>query len=158
MPVSYLTWTRGRKPNMPGALGELLEELGPPDRELGSRLQGDVELGAGESAHDEDRNLLADPLAQLERLGRRRDGEPRRAAAQGRIGAFEHAVAVAVRLDDRAELGALGEAGREGRAVALDRTEVDDRRGPLERIVGAQPRSPSGSASITSVAITDSLP
>ncbi len=148
----------GPEAEHPGALGELLEELRAPDRELRSRLQGDVELRAGEGAHDEDRDLLADPLAQLERLRRRRDREPGRAAAKSGVGALEHAVAVSVRLDDRTELGPLGEAGRDGRAVALDRPEIDHRGGPLERIVAAQPRSPSGSASITSVAITDSAP
>ena len=87
-------------------------------------------------------------------LGRGRDREPGRAAAQSRLRAAGP-VAVAVGLDDRAELG-RPRGGLELPAVPLDRPDVDRRQGARHQIRAAQGARPAGIESITSVAITDS--
>ena len=46
----------------PGVRGQLGQELRRPDGQLGARLQRDVELGAGQCAHHEDRDLRSDPF------------------------------------------------------------------------------------------------
>ena len=79
-----------------------------------------------------------------------RDGKHRGAAAERRPALSDHAVAVAVRLDHRAHLRAALEQPGEVRDVPRDRAQVDAGDGALH---GAKPR---GSASITSLAITDS--
>ena len=92
-----------------GARAELPEAL-PPDRDLGPRGQSDLQLLLGERAHHQDRRV-GEVQPELLRLGRGGDREPGGPAAHRRSGAGGGAVAVSVRFDHRAELGALADAG-----------------------------------------------
>ena len=156
IPVSYLTCTRGRKPNIPARSASAAKNSARQTVSSARACRATSSSAPVSAPMTKIGTSGADPLAELERLGRGRDGEPGRAAAQRRVGALAHPVPVAVGLDDGAELGPGREPGGEGRAVALDGPEVDDRRDPLERVVTAQRARPPGSASITSPAITDS--
>ena len=132
MPVSYLTWTRGRTPSSRRARRA---PRGTPRRQTASSARAcrATSSSAPVSAPIVRIGTSAELRAQLERLARGRDRErlapPRRAASAH----SRHAVAVAVRLDDRAELGAVAEPAAQVGAVALDRAEVDDRQRALER-------------------------
>ncbi len=81
----------------------------------------------------------------------RRHGEHVGATAQRGLGALEHAVAIAVRLDDGAQLRPAFEPHPQVSDVRCDRAEVDSGDGALH---GSS--RPAGRASMTSLAITDS--
>ena len=96
MPLSYLTWTRGRTPSISAALGDLLEESAAPDVDLRAGLQRHVEL----------RSVSA-PISRIGIFGKPRASSTASVAAatasqvappamRGR-GALGRAVAVAVR-------------------------------------------------------------
>ena len=82
IPLSYLTWTRGRSPNCEPRSATVASDSVAPDGQLGPRLHRDVELGVGQRSHRQDRDLGLGG-AQLEGLRGGGDGEPawpRRAA------------------------------------------------------------------------------
>ena len=104
MPVSYLTWTRWAQAELRRALGDRVEETLAPDARARPGRERHVELGVGQRAHHEDRRLgrpasrssnASLAVATASQLA------PPASAARG---ALDHAVAVAVGLDDRAEL------------------------------------------------------
>ena len=128
--------------------------LAPHDHvDIGRQRVGDVLQR--ERSHHEDRHFADACLAQLTGLLRAGHGEP--ACSPGERGACagRRAVAVAVGLDDRAQLGARAQLRAQPRAVALDRREVHARL-RARRVHGPSSSRAAGSASITSVAITPS--
>ena len=161
MPLSYLTWTRaGDARRRARARRDQAAKAGPPDGDVGVGLEGDRPARRRLSAPIVRMRAPGCRVAQLARLLRGGDREPGRAAAQSRLRAAGHAVAVAVGLDDRAELGAAGQARLQRAAVVRDGAEVDLGDRPLGAIarVQASPDAAAGAgiASITSPAITDS--
>ncbi len=83
--------------------------------------------------HDQQRRLgHCDEVAQLARFLDAGDGQPGGAARKRRPRAFLHAVAVAVGLDNRAQLDALAQLRAQPLAVARDRVEVDARNGAID--------------------------
>jgi hypothetical protein len=94
-----------------------------PAGDVGAGAQGDVELLGRERAEHEQRPLDAGG-AQLGGLRGGRDRQPPGAGGLRGARGWHRAVPVAVGLDDRAQRrGRRG--GRQPRAVALDRGDVD---------------------------------
>ena len=112
MPVSSFRCTR-----TPGGISSVATH------ELEVRVARLPDLAVAGGPHDDDarRRELA---PELEALGHRRDAERRRARAERRAGDVGGAVPVAVRLDDRPELGAVERAQQRAR-VAAQRGEID---------------------------------
>ena len=107
-----------------------LEEARAPDGDLRARPERHLELAVGERAHRQDRARRARRPRSSSRLGRRRR---RRACVapprERRRGACDGAVAVAVGLDDGAELGTR----RRARAREPARSCARPRRGRRAR-------------------------
>ena len=121
----------------------------PPYRDLGLRSEGLADLLARDRAHHQDRGIgyLG---AERGRLAGGRDRKHRGATLERCAGALGHAVSVAVCLYYRAHRSARLQHPGEVRDVPLDRAQVD----PGDSAFHG--RSPAGSASMTSLAITDS--
>ena len=101
-----------------------------PGDDVRTRGERDVELLAGQRAHDQHARLDA-RLAQLRGLVRARDGQPRRAAVERRPRHRDGAVAVPVGLDHRAQRGAAAQLAGQPLAVVPDGGQVDPGLSPL---------------------------
>ena len=111
------------------------DELQPRDASL-------ADLALGHRPHHEDASV-AKRRAQVERLRQRRDAQGGRPRVERGLRHVDGAVAVALRLHDGPELGALGGL-QEGRGVPPDRPEIEGEARPLHALILARPRSPSG--------------
>ena len=166
IPVSSLTWTRGRPQR--AARGDQLEELGAPDHDVGVGGERDVELVRGERAHHQDAGHRGSAARSSAASAGGRDREPGRAAGERGARALDRAVAVAVGLDDRAQLRPSPSSAARRGAVALDRADVDAGERPLDgsgamlsmmaarAVAGATAPARRAAPRSTSVAITDS--
>ncbi len=123
MPVSTLTWTATGRPGRGGGRAEGGDALGGVQRRREPVGQRGGRRGGVALAQQEHRRGDA-VLAQLHPLVDQRHGEAPGAAGQRGPGHRRAAVAVAVGLDHRAELGRRGQAGQH-RRVVRHRGQVD---------------------------------
>ena len=121
-----------------GAVGEQAAEVLAPDRDLGAGGEDDVDVLGGQRPHRQQGDVL-EAAADLFGLDRGRHRQPRGAAGQGRVGAAVGAVAVAVGLDHRAELGPVAQLRLQPGAVCSDRLEVDPGDRPLHLATRRRP-------------------
>ena len=119
MPVSSLTWTRG-----PGEPSRGLRELARPDDHVGAGVHRRLEVGARSAPITSSRPsspCARSATASLAVATASQVAPPLERARRG----LRRAVAVAVRLDDGAELGRASGELEEAAGVALDRAFVD---------------------------------
>ena len=144
--VSSLTWTRP-----PPSAATRSHEARPPGDDVGLAPRARPRSSSSLSAPITSSAPVDPGGAQRARLLRRRDGEPRRPAVLRGARRGHHAVAVAVGLDDRAELRPARRAGRaRGRCARSPR----GRPARSARTAMALPHSVARSASRTSTRVT----
>ena len=134
MPLSYLTWTRAGRPWARAAVAARARKSSRQTATSEPAASADVELLA-----------VSAPIVSSGTCGRRRPiwaasapvATASRVAppASAAVGAGVGAVAVAVGLDHRAELGPLAHRGLQPGAVALDCAEVDPGDCPRHRLL-----------------------
>ena len=121
---------------------DALRDLAVGDHELEAGVAGICDLPAGGRAHHEDPRWT-ERLPQRQPFRHRRDAERGRSGPERGAADVDRAVPVAVRLDDRPELGAL-ESAEQRPDVPPDRTQVDDqigaRHAPDARATGSGSR------------------
>ena len=157
MPVSSLTCTRPARSRL-GRDADRRRTARSTRPRRRAAASATVQLLGAERAHHEHRRLEPG-VAQLDRLGGRRDREPPRPAGERRARARDRAVAVPVGLDHRAQRRLAGPSARRAGGATLRSIAATFTRASARSVIGYPARdsaSARGSAAITSRAITPS--